>query len=803
MLNNYFKTTIRHLLKNKIYFFINMLGLAIGIACFVLISLYVYNELNYDRHHKKADRTYRQILKGNMGGSYLEAAVTGGPMGPILYKELPEVVEFTQIQEVRRSVLLTYLDRYFFEENIIYADSSFFRIFDFDFVQGDPETALIQPFSLVLSQKIARKFFGDENPVGKTIKWNNRENFLVTAVIKDSQGNTHLQKDIYASFSTLMADERSKSLVNDLFAFMTFNYVVVNDRDVDLKKLQQKVDTLVEKHMGSGMRDFGGKFSVSLQPLSAIHLHSHLLHEMGRQGDISQVYIFSAIAFLILIIACINFINLSTARSAKRALEVGMRKVFGADRKRLIMQFISESILVSFISLIISMVFIEIVRPFFNDLAGTSFGVDWFGNVKYLLFIIVLTGFVGLAAGIYPAVFLSSFRPVKVFKSDFITFSGKAFFRNALVVFQFTISVFLIFGTLVIYQQLRFINKKDLGFNKEDLMIVPLRGAEMTSRYATIRAELLNIPGVDGVSASSSYLGNFGQRQGYYPEGNSRKDAWMLLNLQVDYNFTDVIGAKLLKGRNFSENIKADSNVVLINEALAKEMGLEDPVGHFILQPTGEDESTDRRFKIVGVVKDFSYASLHESVKPLLINNDPRNYRYLNIRLNAQNQQSTIALLGQKWDSMFPEQPLNYFFVEEKYLELYTSDMKMGNLFFIFTILAIFIASLGLFGLVLYIIERRTREIGIKKVFGSTVSLIVLQMNLEFIKWVILASVIAWLIGWYFMDKWLQNFAFQSPIKWWFYAAASFLAIIIAAVTISWQAFKSARKNPIDALRYE
>lgn len=803
MLKNYFITAIRHLLRNKFYFFINMLGLAIGLACFVLISLYVYNELQYDRHHKNADLTYRLVLKGQMGGNYLEAAVTGGPMGPILYQELPEIVQFTQIQEVRRSVLLTYQERHFFEENIIYADSSFFDVFDYVFIHGNPKTALIQPFSLVLTKKMAQKIFGTDDPIGRTIKWNNKDNFVVTGIINDPEYNSHLQFDIYASFSTLLTNEPTKSLVNNLFAFATFNYVVVNNDQVDIGALQVKVDSLVEKYMGSGMRDYGGKFAVSLQPVTSIHLHSHLLHEMGRQGDISQVYIFSAVAFLILIIACINFINLSTARSSRRAKEVGMRKVFGADSKILTFQFLGESVLITFISLLVALILIELALPFFNDIAGTGFKLNWLRNINVLILLLLLAIFVGLVAGSYPAIFLSSFQPVRNCKSDFFNYSGKTIFRNAMVVLQFVISVFLIFGTLVIYSQLKFIGNKNLGFDKDNLLVVPLRGNEMIQSYPMIRTELLNLPGIKGVTASSSYMGSFGQRQGYYPEGNSRKDAWMLLNLQVDYNFFEVIGTNLIKGRSFSENVKADSNAAVINEALAKKLGLDDAVGHYISLPTGTDESNDFRFRIIGVVRDFYFASLHEPIMPLLINTDPHNFRYLNIRIDDRNQEAIIANLNQNWDSMFPEQPLNYFFIQNKYLELYTSDFKTGKLFLSFTILAIFIASLGLFGLMLYVIERRTKEIGIRKVFGSSVRQIVTQLNLEFIKWVLIASILAYPIAWYFMAKWLQNFAYQVGIRWWIFVVSALLAMTIAILTISWQAIKVARKNPIDTLRYE
>jgi len=802
MLNNYWKIAWRNLLKNKVFFFLNMVSLAIGLAGFVLIGLYVYTELRYDRHHKKADQIYRLVLKGEMGGEFIEAAVTGGPIGPILKAELPEVIQNTQIQEVRRSVHLTYDNKHFFEEKIVYADSSFFDVFDHQFIAGDPQTALEKPFSIVLTRRMAEKIFGNENPAGKVLKWNNSNDFAVTGVIENHTGNSHLQFDAYVSLNTLLANPRTRPMVTSLFTFTTFNYIVVQ-KGVSITGLQTKVDALVEKHMGEGMREYGGKFTIDLQPLSSIHLHSHLLHELGQQGDISRVYIFSAIAFLILIIACINFVNLSTARSSKRALEIGVRKVFGANRKMLIQQFLGESILISFFSLFTALFLIEMLLPFFNILSGANFNFGWIGNVRFLSLLVLFAFLVGLVAGIYPAVFLSSFDPGKVIKSDFMNFQGKAGFRNVIVTFQFAISVFLIFSTLIIYRQLHFIENKNLGFDKENLMIVPLRTPAMISKYKTIRGELQNIQGVAEVSASSGYLGNFQQRQGYYPEGVPRTEAWMLLNLQTDFNYPEMIGTKLKSGRGFSENVPADSNAVLINEALAREMDFENPVGHYIALPDGENEATDTRYKIIGVVEDFNFASLRESVKPLLINLNPANLRYLNIRMKPENRETTISAITRKWEEIFPSEPIDYFFLDQRFPELYSGDLKTGNLFVAFTIIAIIIALMGLFGLVFYTTERRTREIGIRKVFGSSVKEIVFRLNNEFIRWLLVASLVAWPVGWVFMNSWLQNFAYRVNIPWWIFGLATVLAVFVSMITISAQAIISARKNPVDALRYE
>lgn len=802
MLKNYWKIAWRNLLKNKVFFLLNMFGLAIGLASFVLLGLYVYTELNYDRHHRKAEQIYRLVLKGEMGGEYLEAAVTGGPMGPILKNELPEVVQNTQIQEVRRSVHLAFNDRHFFEEKIIYADSSFFDVFDHRFVAGNPLTALEKPFSVVITLQMAEKIFGNENPMGKILKWNNNSDYVVTGIIENHKPNTHLQFDIYASLSTLLSNPRTRPMVTSLFTFATFNYVVVK-KEANIPELQKKVDLLVEKHMGEGMREYGGKFSITLQPLSSIHLHSHLLHELGQQGDISRVYIFSAIAVLILIIACINFVNLSTARSSKRALETGIRKVFGANRSMLIKQFLGESVLISLFSLVIALFFIELMLPLFNMIAGTNFGFGLIGNAGFLFFLVVLTLLVGLTAGIYPAFFLSSFDPGRVIKADFMNFGSKSGFRNVMVTVQFAISVFLIFSTLVIYSQLHFIENKNLGFNKENLMIVPLRTPAMVAKYKTVKGEIGNLPGVVAVSASSSYLGNFQQRQGYYPEGVPRTEAWMLLNLQTDYNFPEMMGITVKSGRGFSESVPADSNAVLINEALAKEMNLDDPVGHYISLPDGEDEASDTRFKVVGVLEDFNFASLHQPVKPLLLNLNPANHRFLNIRINDTDRNATISAISDKWGELFPSEPLDYFFLDQRFPELYSTDLKTGNLFIIFTIIAIVIALMGLFGLVLYTTERRTREIGIRKVFGSSEHDIIFRLNNEFLKWVLVASIVAWPLGWFFMNNWLQNFAYREKISWWIFLLSAFLAVIISTITISVQAFSSARKNPVDALRYE
>ncbi len=801
MIKSYFQLAFRHLLKNKTFSIINIIGLAIGLACSFLIFLHVHTELSYDDHFKDAENIHRLAVKASMSGNEFEAAVTGGPFAYLLHQEIPEVIGYTRIREGRMT-LLSAGEKSFYEENILYADSSFFEIFSFELDQGDPLTSLVHPNCMVLTEKMAKKFFGNEDPVGKQIKWNNDQNYTITGIVKDPEKKSHLNFDILVSFCTLYQNERWRNFLSSIFNYSTLNYIKLHPGS-DIPEVESKIAEVVDKNMAERLAQIEGTYEVYLQPITSIYLHSNILHEMRENGDASRVYIFAAVAILILIIACINFINLSTARSAKRSTEVGLRKVFGANKGMLFKQFILESVIIVIISLIIAVILFDLMLPLLNNLTGNNFTMSLFMNWRYLIFLFGIVLFVGLLAGSYPAIYMSRFKPITVLKGFVFNNSKKAGFRNVMVITQFIISIFLIAGTLLIYRQLNYINNKDLGIDNKNLVVVSLRNSAMTKNYMSLKAEMKNLPGVIDVTGSSSYLGNFQQRRGFYPEGGDIDDMILMLHMQADPNYLDVFDANISTGRNFFENSIADSNAIIINKAYQKELGWDDPVGKLIYIPGGVEGEEGFPLKIVGVVEDFNFASLHEEVMPLIIMNQPERINYLSIKINPEDKKQVLGLISAKWESLYPEYPFEYFMQQTKYEEMYTSEVNMSRLFVYFTFLAIFIAALGLFGLSSFTTEQRTREIGIRKVLGSSISEILILLSKEFSRLVIIAIVIAIPISWFGMDKWLQSFAFQTNISWWIFVVSGILAILIAYLTIIFQAIKASRTSPVDALKYE
>jgi len=802
MLKNYLTTALRSLLKNKLFSLINIMGLAIGLACFTLIILYVQNELSYDRHHDSAENIYRLSLMGNMAGNSFHAAVTGGPVGEIMESEVPEIVEHVTLYKSYRPVLLEVNEHKFYQDGIFYADSNFFNMFKYEFLSGDPSTAISQPNSVVITETMAKKLFGDQNPMAETIRLSNKRSLVVKGIVRDPVHRSHLNFNLMASLSTFRSDDRMWGFVNNLFTLITQNYVRVipgTSRD----ELIEKITPVVNSQLNDDAQDESMRLTIIPQRITDIHLHSKLLHELEDNGNISRVYIFSAIAFLVLIVACINFVNLTTAKSSKRALEVGVRKVFGASRKLLFRQFIGESLIIAFISLLVAILLIEFFMPFFENLAGIEFGSNWLSDWRFLLALIGIAMFAGLLSGSYPALFLSAYKPIRVLKGDTFRGGNRSFFRNAMVVMQFVISVFLIFSTLTIYRQLEFLQNKDIGINKENVVILPLRGSDLAGQYEIIQDEMRLLPGVKDVSASSAYLGNFEQRRTFYPEGTPRQSAYMINNVQMDYNYLEMMNAKLLMGRPFNENRQLDSNAVIINQSLMKKLEWDDPLGKHIYIPIGDSAYGDRPLRIVGVVKDFNFASLHNPVDPLIISLEPARFRYLNVKINSQNIPAILQMIENKWKEFTSEQPFDYFFQDARFDSFYVAESRMTNLFIYFSVLALFIAATGLFGLALYTTERRTKEIGIRKVFGGTVRQILKLLTKEFVRWVIVANLIAWPLGWYFMHTWLQNFAYQTNIAWWIFVLSALLSLVIAIITVSWQSIRATMKNPVDALRYE
>jgi putative ABC transport system permease protein len=803
MFKNYLTTAFRSLLKNKLFSLINIFGLAIGLACFTMIILYVEDELSYDKHHDHAENIYRLSLTGNMGGNNFHAAVTGGPVGELMQNEIPEVEEHVTLYHNTRPILFEVGEHKFYQDGIAYVDSTFFKMFKYEFIAGDPHSALDHPNSIVLTQSLAKKFFGDQDVMSQTIRWSNNQNMVVKGIVRDPVHRSHMNFGVFASMSSLSSNPRMWNYINSLWALMTHNYVRVKE-GTTLEMLNEKIGPVADAYLNEVDDEYSARMEIIPQRVTDIHLHSKLLHELDDNGNMSSVWIFSAIAFLVLIVACINFVNLTTAKSSKRALEVGVRKVFGASRKLLFRQFISESLIISLISLFISIILVELFLPFFVNLAGVEFGYRWLMNWPFLLFLFLIAVLVGLLSGTYPALFLSGYKPIKVLKGDTFRGGRRSYFRNAMVVMQFAISVFLSFSTLAIYRQLQFLQNKDIGINKEDVIIIPLRGSGLTAKYETMQDEFRLVPGVKDVSASSTYLGNFEQRRSYYPEGTPRQAAYMINNVQVDYNYLEMMNVNLLTGRDFNPNRQLDSNAIIINETLMKKLGWKEAtLGKHIYIPIGDSASGDRPLKIVGVVKDFNFASLHAPVEPLLIGLEPGRFNYLDVKIDHQNVQATLGMIESKWQEFSPDQPFDYFFQDTRFDSFYVAETQMTNLFIYFSVLALFIAAIGLFGLALYTTERRTKEIGIRKVFGGSVQQILKLLTREFIRWVIIANLIAWPLAWYFMHTWLQHFAYQTNIAWWIFALSAIFSLLIALITVSWQSIRATMKNPVEALRWE
>ncbi len=799
MLLNYLKIFLRQFSRNRIFTVINLIGLATGLACFVLIRLYVINETNYDRHYKDADNIYRLAMKGEMSGFSFESAVIGGPFGKIVREDIPEVIHSTTFYKLPRSALLKKDDNSFYEDNIIYVDSAFIEFFSYEILLGNPEEMFKAPYSMVLTKSGARKYFGDENPIGQVINWNNSQDYTVTGVISDPVHNSHLDIDILASFNTLLEQSVYKNLLTTVFAFVTYNYIKL-EPGANLVKVDTMIAEIIEDRMGEGMREYGSHFEMFTQPIRDIHLHSGLVHELSPNGNQASVNIFSAISLLILLIACINFVNLTTARSTARSMEIGIRKSFGASSGNLFTQFIAESVFFALISILLATLFIELILPWFYNFSGINRVMSIRSRFIFYLLLIALSVVTGVSSGIYPAAYLSRIKPLWTMKKLIRKSGHRSHFRNILVIVQLAITLFLIFNTVLIYKQLQLIRKTDIGINKDQLLVIPMRSERMYMHFETLKNEMKNIGGVKAVSSSSSYLGNFQGRRGFYVEDFGRNDTWMLHYISVDPDYLEMMDTRLVMGRYFRSGSRADSQAIVINTSMMKQADWEDPLGKKV---TMSVRGVEKDFSVIGVVDDFNYASVHTPIESLLIFNNPANSRYLCIRTQGPDQDKTLEAISSKWNELYPDFPFDYFFQEEFYDDLYREDQKMGNLFIYFTILAILISVMGLFGLILFTSVKRTREIGIRKAMGAEVRTIVRLLIREYPVWILIASLLALPTSWYFATKWLENFASKTSIDYWIYILSIILVILISLGTIIFQTILTARANPADSLRYE
>ena len=799
MLKNYIKITLRNIKRNKVFSFINIAGLAIGMACCILIVNYIVFESSYDRFHKNANRIYRVNTLLEIGGRGGNLASTNHPIGDYLKENYAEVLNSAKFRRYKYGqTLIEYEQNKFFENRVYYADDSVLDVFTYPMLIGDPKTALEFPYSIVLTESIASKFFGKDNPIGKILRLDNSEDYKVTGVIKDIPRNTHFPINMLLSFESFyVSNPQLKGRWMGDFEVHTF---VLFEEGFNSKELETKLPAIVEKQLGNLIKAIGGRVEYSIQPLTDIHLHSDLLNEPTGQSDIAYIYGFSAIALLILLIACFNFMNLSTARSAKRANEVGMRKVLGANKTKLVYQFLGESLILSTFAYFIAAGLAELSLPIIGSLTSVELSI-FFTDIP--IFVLMSVGFVfvvGIIAGSYPAFFLSSFKPVSILKGSLRTGPKSYRFRSILVVFQFAISVFLIIGTIIILNQIQFMKNRNLGFDREHLVFVQVFDDSLRASTETVKEELLKIPGIVHASATSHVPGHGARHNGYVPEGFAIEESLMMGRVSVDSDFITTFGIELIAGRNFSPKFPTDKkSSILINELAIKEIGWENPLGKRIREL--DDRMVPKT--VIGVVRDFHTDSLHNPLVPVLIDQNPDDFSYIALRLDPGNISETMALLEKKWKELDSTGTFDYAFLEDSIIGQYRAEERLSEIFTYFSILAIFIACLGLFGLASFTAEQKTKEIGIRKVLGAPVSGLALLLSKEFTKWIIAANIFAWPIAYFVMNKWLQNFAFRVSIGIGTFLLAASLALLIALTTVSYQSLKAALANPIESLRYE
>jgi ABC-type antimicrobial peptide transport system permease subunit len=793
MFKNYMKVSFRNIMRYKGFSFINIIGLAVGMACCILIFLWIEDERSYDQFHENGKNLYIVATHIKYGSRTATSSGTPSALGPALKDEYPEIVNSVRFSNGPHTLYITYEEKKLREEAEA-VDPSFLQMFSFPLILGDSETALNDPHSIVMSEEMAAKYFGKENPLGQTFRVDNEYDFTVTGVFKDVPHNSILQFDYLINIAFLKERWNSPDMLNKWFN-LSFTTFVELQENVSPEVFSSKITDRINREFP---RDDVKPF---LWSFTKIYLHG-----LGTGGGhIIRVRMLSMVALFVLVIACINFMNLTTARSGTRAKEIGMRKVTGAYKIDIIKQFFGESILLSFLSLCLGVVLVLLLLPVFGGLTGKALSLNVSDNPLWvfgLLGIAVVTGFL---AGSYPALMMSSFQPVKIMKGSGGTRSKKSALRKILVVFQFVVTVTLIIWTIVVYDQLDYMRNKDLGFNKDHLVYVPVSGA-LREHYGAAKQELLKVPGVSSVSLTSRTPLLFGSSGSNWEwEGKSEDTNPSVRYFCCDYDFVKTFEVEMAHGRFFSEELtkggSLQSSQVVINEQLAKIIEKENPVG-MRLSKRGWQAT------IVGVVKDFNYWPLYRQSGPLIIfhksyNMTPHMYRFIFARVQPENIPQTIAGIKEVYEKFSPEFPFIYRFLEDDYVGLYVSEERTGSVVKYFSLLAILVSCLGLFGLASFLAEQRTKEIGIRKILGSSVQGIVVLLSKEFVKWVLLANVIAWPIAWFMSKAWLQNFAYRTSIQFWMFLFAGVLALGIAFLTVSFQSVKAATANPVDCLRYE
>jgi putative ABC transport system permease protein len=790
MIRNYIKVAVRNLLRQKGFSFINIFGLALGISCTALIGMWVNDELSYDRFHKDHDRMYR--ITATLPEMKVHAAVSPAPLAMAIKNELPEVEEAVRISNFNRD-LMQVGDLKFEEKNIIYADSNFFRVFTFPFIKGDKERALQNPEGIVITEEIALKYFGSTDVLEKTMRKDDKEDFTITGVIANIPKNSHLRFDFVRPMRYLARTNRDlKENVWDNFNW--FTYLKLNDKAQQsgsvIADLEKKIQTIYKKN------EPVVKCAFVLQPLADIHLHSNFLADIPGHGNAQNVYIFAVVAVFILVVACLNFMNLATARAARRAKEVGLRKVVGAIRPHLMGQFLAESLVVAMLSLVLALLIIYLVLPYFNTLGGKDLSLD-FTNIKIITGLLGITVITGLLAGSYPALYLSGFVPATVLKGNFTARGSGNLFRNTMVVIQFAVSISLIVGTAIVYRQLKYIQQLNLGYDKENLVYVAMKG-ELWSKYDAFRTSLES----NRLTSQYSFISELpttssGATISVEWKGKDPNTQPLFYNSAIDENFEEVFKATLVEGHGYGENAQADSVNIIVNETALKTMDIpiESAVGTRI-----KVWGTERT--IIGVVKDFNFKPIQETIGPMFLNRNTWG-GFAIVRTLPGETENTIKALEQICKELNPNYPFEYSFVDQDIANLYKAEQRLGSLFNVFAVLAIVISCLGLYGLSAYLAERRTRELGIRKVLGASGFQLVYLLSATFTRPILIATAIAVPVAWYGMNQWLTGFAYHITIEWTIFAIAFLSALFIAWLTVSFESIKAARTNPVNSLRSE
>ena len=802
MFKIHFLTGIRKLLKDRFYSLINVSGLAIGLASCLLIIFYIQDELSYDKFHEKSDQIYRICALGSIGNTPINQVYTCAPLPQTLIADYPEVIQAVRISG-KRDAVLNYGGKTFYEDQVLAVDSTFFDVFSFRLLEGDPSNVLREPLTVVITESTARKYFGEENAMGKMINLvtDAQENAVrVVGVVEDVPHNAHFHFDFLLALSTFEFS-RSEQWWNNNFK----TYLVLQE-GFDYRELENKLPEFIRKYLSGDLTGWdewveaGNYWKYILQPLEEIHLTSDLDGEIEPNGNIQYVNIFSVVGLIILLIACINFMNLSTARSASRAREVGVKKVAGASRGSLISQFLTESVIFALLAGMVAILLIQLILPLFNQLTQKDFTIQHLFTPSGILILMGLMGIISFVAGAYPALLLSSFHPTVIFRGLSQTGRGKSMLRAILVVFQFALSIILIAGTLIVYSQLAYFQRKELGFSKDQILILQ-RPESLGEKLQTFCESLEQHSSIPMVTSSSAIMGMNFNNWGCHLEGNEENE-WTTLNMFiVDHDFMQTFSMQMDSGQFFNRDFSTDSSGIIINQAAASLFNSPDVIGKKVTF------GGQYNFHVIGIMQDFHYESFHQTIRPAAMLLLPgiwgASEHYIAIKINDPDIPDIVRYVEKQWDEFTGGLPIEYSFFDKEYDQLYQNEMRTGKVLTLFSIIALFIAALGLLGLVSFTTEQRTKEIGIRKVQGASAGKILLHLWKDFGRWILISTLIAIPVSWYLMDNWLQNFAYRIEFQWWTLILAAIIALVIAIITVSFQTIRAAQANPAESLRYE